>query len=175
VWIDGDYYPGAIFVAGVYEDYELEDDGFHVPGGVILGIERLPSDYAGPRLRRYRGHRRSRRAEGSEARPDRPEDGGASTERRRSPRTRRATPIPARPGPRRSPGPRAEPTRRAPPRGSAPPDAPRTPPRSGPGSSRREPPAATRPPQRRSPGSVSPPPERKRTPPRSGTPPREPK
>jgi hypothetical protein len=61
IWYGEDYYPGGVFMAGDYEDGYFADDGFHVPGGIIVGpgvieeCRRLHPDERPPR--RYRGHR----------------------------------------------------------------------------------------------------------------------
>ncbi|MCU0726352.1 MAG: hypothetical protein MUE73_11265 [Planctomycetes bacterium] len=51
----GHYYPGAVFVPGPWVDEWFPYDGCHVPGGVLLHVDR-PHDHRIP-WRAYHGHR----------------------------------------------------------------------------------------------------------------------
>jgi len=53
VWYEGYYYAGGAFVEGEWEDGYFEDDGYYVPGGVLLGVNGLQGNLD---ARRYKGH-----------------------------------------------------------------------------------------------------------------------
>jgi hypothetical protein len=54
-WYYGDYYPGAVFVPGTWDEYYFPSNGCYVPGGVLLGADR-PHANRQLQYRAYRGH-----------------------------------------------------------------------------------------------------------------------